>query len=551
MQIDELIARYPDTFGKVSRRDLLRLASMGGFALAGGLAGAGALGSIAEVSAQDTPVAGGTFTLSLAGNPTAYPITAPGGVNDILVNKVLFNNLVQYQLVDNAIQVVGDLAESWEPNADLTQYTFKLKAGVTWHDGTPLTAADVVFTIESMLNPEVNASQAGNIASVKAVSAPDDATVVFDLNAPFADLPIMLGYNIGIVPKHLLEGQDLNEPTAFLQNPVGSGPFMFKSLSAGDFMEVARYDGYFGDKAFLDSIIFKIIPDGNARVAQVRGGEIDLTIIEPPAVDSLSDASNLAVREAPIVQYYFLAVNHTSPVMQDVKLRKALDTVLDKQAIIDQILKGYGSIATGPINPLLAEYYNPDVTTYPYDADAAGKLLDEAGWTKDGDARKNAAGETLSVTVCGPQGYPVLEQILIYTQQQFQSLGVGVDLQIDEWTVHLEKYRTQQYDLLLNWWTLPPAPDMFAHYHSTSAANWWKYNNPQVDELAVAGRAEPDQAKRIEIYKQLQTIVADDLPVLYLYYGRELQALANRVQDLPLLGYRDALSWSELIWIKA
>jgi peptide/nickel transport system substrate-binding protein len=534
--------RFPQIHAQLTRREWLQIAAVGGGSLAAGL-------TLRSVAAQETPIEGGTWTMALAGNPTAYPITAPGALNDILVNKTIYNNLVQYQLVDNAIQVVPDLAESWEPNADASQYTFKLKSGITWHDGTPFTAADVVFTIESMLNPEVNASQRGNISRISTVEAPDDLTVVFTLSSPYADLPIMLGYNVGIVPKHLLEGQDLNEPTAFLQAPVGTGPFKYKEFSAGNFLSVEKNPDYFEGPAHLDSIVFKIIPDGNARVAQAQSGEIDLAIVEPPQVEAMNESDSATVREVPQVQYYFFAVNHTSPTMQNVLVRRALLTAIDKDAIVNELLGGYGAVCTGPINPLLADYYTSEVTTYPYDLEAAGALLDEAGWTLDGDQRVNSSGQPLTVVVNGPQGYPTLEQVLIYAQQQWQGLGVTVNLVIDEWTVHLEKYRTQDYDLLLNWWITPPTPDLFAHYHSTATSNWWKYSNPQVDDLILQGQAEIDVAARAEIYKQLQALLADDLPVLYLWYGRELQALSNRTQGLPAMGYRDALTWSEEIWV--
>lgn len=542
MNTADLAARLPQLHARLTRREWLQIAAATGGALATGLV-------LRSAAAQDAPVAGGTWTMALAGNPTAYPITAPGALNDILVNKVIYNNLVQYQLVDNAIQVVGDLAKSWEPNADLSQYTFKLKSGITWHDGQPFTSADVVFTIQQTLNPEVNASQRGNLARITSVEAPDDLTVVFTLSSPYADLPIMLGYNVGIVPKHLLEGQDLNEPTAFLQQPIGTGPFKYREFSAGDFLAVDANPDYFEGPPLLESIIFKIVPDGNARVAQVQSGELDLAIVEPPQVEALSDSSSATVREVPQVQYYFFAVNHTSPTMKNVLVRRALATAIDKDALVNELLGGYGAVATGPINPLLAEFYTSEVTTYPYDLDAAGALLDEAGWTLDGDKRVNANGEPLTIVINGPQGYPTLEQVLIYAQQQFEGLGITVDLIIDEWTVHLDKYRTQDYDMLLNWWITPPTPDLFAHYHSTATSNWWKYNNATVDDLILQGQAEVDPAARADIYKQLQVLLADDLPVIYLYYGRELQALSNRTQGLPAMGYRDALTWSEQIWV--
>lgn len=530
----------------VNRRDILKLASFGVLAAAGGF---GAV--CASASAQDgAPTPGGIWRMAITGNPTAYPITAPGALVDILVNKVIYNNLVQFQLEGEAVNVVPDLAESWENNADLTEFTFHLKSGITWHDGAPFTAKDVVFTMNAVMNPDVTASNRAALASVASVEAPDDATVKFTLKAPFADLPVMLGYNMAIVPQHLLEGADLNQPNDFLAKPIGTGPFKFKQLSQGDHLEVEKNAEYFEGAPLLDGIVFKVIPDGNARVAQVRSGEIDLTVVEPPQAESLAGEDSLEVREVPQVNYYFIAANHSSPKMQDVKVRQAFALALDKQAIVDNILKGAGQVATGPINPLLGDFYDPNVTVYGYDQDQAGQLLDQAGWTKgDGGVRVNAAGEKLSIRLLGPKGYPVMEQVLVYAQQEFQKLGAEVSLEIDEWTVHLDRYHKLDYDLLMQWWITPPSPDLYNHYFSESTSNWWAYKNPTVDDLVTRARAEPDRAARVDLYHQVQAVLADDVPVIYLYYPRELQALTKRTHDFVAMGYRDALTWSEKIWV--
>ncbi len=229
MRIEALQQELARSGVQISRRDLLRLAAAGGAALAAGPLRTG------PVAAQDalTPTPGGIWRMAIAGTPTVYPITAPAALVDLLVNKTIYNNLTQYQLVDGAIQAVPDLAESWESNPELTQWTFRLRAGVLWHDGTPLTSADVKFTFETLLNPEVNASARGVISSIDTIEAVDDLTVRFNLKTAFAPLPVMLGYNQCIVPKHLIEGQDLNQPATFLAAPVGTGPFRVKELSAG------------------------------------------------------------------------------------------------------------------------------------------------------------------------------------------------------------------------------------------------------------------------------------------------------------------------------
>jgi len=503
-----------------------------------------------EASPTEADVAaasGGTWTMALHGDPSMNIVTMPGALVDILVYKTMFNNLVQYELVDGAIEIVGDLAESWESNDDLTEYTFTLREGITWHDGTPFTVDDVIFTVETVLNPDNNAAQRANISTIERVEAVDDSTFTFFLKQPFAAFPVMLGYNRVIFPKHLLGGADFANPADFIRNPIGTGPFKFKEQVQGSHVATEAYADYFGGTPLLDSIIFKVIPDGNTRVAQVVAGDVDFAVIDPPQLKAVEGSDQVEVRLAPQVNYYFFAVNHSKPNLQDVRVRQALAHAFDRQAIVDNILQGTGEPATGPINPLLGAYYNPDVTTYDVDLDRAAALLTEAGWTKGSDGKLvNAAGETFPILFNGPSNYPIMVQVITYAQQQLEQLGFEVTLDIVDWPVHLDKYHNLDYDLLMEWWITPPDPDLYAHYHSESPSNWWAYSNPQVDELASSGRAEKDVESRIQIYHELQQVLADDVPVIYLYYPQEIQAVSTRSKGLPLIGYRDMLTWMEL-----
>jgi peptide/nickel transport system substrate-binding protein len=462
----------------------------------------------------------------------------------------MYNNLVKYQLTEGVIEVVPDLAESWEANADLTQYTFTLRSDVTWHDGEPFTADDVKFTFDAVLDPEVTARFSGPISSVESVEVVDPQTVVFNLKTSFAPLPVMLGYNQAIVPKHLLEGQDLNQPADFLAAPVGSGPFKFGTAQQGSYLEVVANEDYFLGRPNLDRIIFQVITDGNARVAQLKSGDIDFTVIDPPQIDSVSDDANLKVVEAQQVNYYFFAFNHSVERLQDPAVRQALTLALNRQAIVDTVLKGYGQVATGPIHPTLGDFYNPDVTTYEYDQERAKELLAGAGWTAGEDGiLVNEAGERFTILLNGPNAYPVLEQLLTYAQQEYTNLGIEVNLQLDEWTVHLDKYHNLQYDMLCNWWITPPDPDLYDHYYSESPSNWWAYKNPELDKMLIAAREEPDREARVQQYKDIQALLAEELPVVYLYFQQEIQVMSQRTMGLPEMGYRDALSWANEMWV--
>jgi peptide/nickel transport system substrate-binding protein len=529
---------------RVPRRELLRLAALAGLGTAAGtLLGAPALPARAAAR-------GGVWRMAIPGNPTAYPITIPGKLVDILVDKTIFSTLVKYELRGGAIRVVPDLAASWTANAALTEYTFTLRRGARWHDGRPVTADDVKFTVEATLNPNVNAGMAGVVSAISQVTAVDPQTVRFTLKYPYASLPVMLGYNVAIVPKHLLDGQDLNQPVSFIQHPVGSGPFKFKTFVQDSHLEVEANKDYYGGAPLLDGIVFKIIPDGNARLAQLKAGEIDFTVIDPPQVSAVQGSPGLDVRRAPQVNYYFFAINHDRPKFADARVRRALSYAVDKQAIVTNILRGDGRVATGPINPLLGAYYNADVDRYPYSLEKAQSLLAEAGWRKGADGTLvNGSGEKFTLLFNGPKGYPVMEQVITYAQQQYQRLGAAVTLDIVDWPVHLQKYHDRQYDLLMEWWITPPNADLYDHYYSGSSNNWWGYKNSGLDRMLIAARSEPDERKRITMYHEVQAAIAKDVPVIYLYYPPELQALSTRTQGLPLIGYRDALTWMSKVWI--
>ena len=533
------------TVTRVSRRELLHLVALAG--VGGGLAAA-----LDPFPAGAAAARGGVWRMAIPGNPTAYPVTIPGKLVDILVDKTLFSTLVKYELRGGAIVVVPDLAESWSANAALTEYTFRLRRNAKWHDGRPVTADDVKFSIDAQLNPKVNAGMAGVVSAISQVTAVDPATVRMTLKAPYASLPVMLGYNIAIVPKHLLDGQDLNQPVSFIQHPIGSGPFQFKTFAQDSHLEVEANKDYYGGAPLLDGIVFKVIPDGNARLAQLKSGDIDFTVIDPPQLTAVQGVPNLEVRRAPQVNYYFFAVNHERPKFADARVRQALSYAIDKQAIVKNILKGDGRVATGPINPLLGPYYNPKVESYPYNLEKAQSLLAEAGWKKGPDGvLANAKGEKFTLLFNGPKGYPVMEQVITYAQQQYQKLGAEVTLDIVDWPVHLQKYHDRAYDLLMEWWITPPNADLYDHYYSQSSNNWWSYNNPALDKMLIAARTEPDEKKRIAMYHDIQAVIARDVPVIYLYYPPELQAMNTRTQGLPLIGYRDALTWMTKVWVRS
>ena len=505
--------------------------------------------STAAQASSGTPKKGGVFTLAIQADPSNNVITQAAALADILVFKVQYNNLTKYQLSQDgkSISVVPDLATKWDTSADLTEYTFTLRDNVTWHDGKPFTADDVKFTYDTVLNPDFNAGGRGNLTAIKSVDVVDPKTVKITTKDPYAYLPVMLGYNQPIFPKHLLQGNEKN-PADFIKNPVGTGPFKFKEQVQGNYLRLDANPNYFEGAPYLDSIVYAVIPDGNTRAARLISGDIDFTVIDPPQIDAMQGKPGITVQQVAQVNYYFFAFNHLNPNFKDANVRKAIAHAFDRDAIIKSVLKGYGSQATGPISPLLGDLYNPNVTTYPLDLTKAQDLLTQAGWKKGSDGKLvDSSGKTFDILFNVPSNYPIMVQVVTYGQQQLQKLGFNVTLDVVDWPVHLDKYRNQKYDLLMEWWITPPSPDIYAYYHS-QGGNYWKYSNPQVDDLIVKARSEPDPTKRVQLYHDLQTLLADDLPVVFLYYPQEIQAV-RRTHDMVKMGYRDSLTWMTKVWV--
>ena len=499
---------------------------------------------------ETSPKRGGTLRVAILGDATPNPFTWPGQLPTILVMKTMFNTLTKFNPKDNSL--VPDLATGWSISPDGTGWTFKLRSGVRWHDGRPFTAEDVKFTIESIINPKVNALFRSNLAGVTGADILDSLTVRINSRDPIASLPILLGYNIAIAPKHLLEGKDLNEIPEFVANPVGTGPFKFKENVRGDHFTVVVNEDYFEGRPYLDSIVFKVIPDLNVVTAQLRTGELDLAMVEPVNRQALQGAAhlNFIIAEEPNV--FFIALNNTRPLFQDKRVRQALMYGLDRKLIVDTILEGLPPLATGPLPKAMGEFYDPDLKPYPYDPGKAKALLAEAGWRPGPDGILQKDGQRFSFELMVDKGNPTREQIAVTAQQYWKRLGIDVRLDVQEWAVYLSRGNKLpgDYDARTGWRITAPDPDKTAEYATGGANNHFGYSNPEVDRLLAEGRRTFDHQKRTEIYRQFQRVVYEDVPIIWIYYPVQILAVNKRVKDLPEGDLRNVLTYMHRVWVQ-
>jgi peptide/nickel transport system substrate-binding protein len=497
------------------------------------------------------PKRGGTFTLPLNGNPKIWPLV--GSLPNILVNKVVYNYLIKYD--SETLVPRGDLAESWDVSADGLTWTFHLQKNVKWHDGQPFTARDVQFSFDARMHPDFPYYLRGNLAGLQKVEIIDEHTVQMIFHEKKASLPVILGYLMDMVPEHLLKDyapKDLINPTEFLKNPIGTGPFKFREFVPNSHVTVVANEEYFEGRPYIDSMVFKIIPDLDVQVAQLQTGALDLGILEPHQLQAVESLPNLEIKLAKQVNYTFIGLNHTNPLFQDKRVRQALTYGLDRAALLQTVALGRGMLAIGPISPFLEWVYNKNIRPYPYDVEKAKALLADTGWKPGADGILQKEGKRFSFTITVDKGNPVREQTAIIAQEYWKALGIETKIDAIEFNVLVRNTRTRppSYEAYIGYYITPPEPDITAYYGTSGGTNVLAYSSPEVDRLLQEGRTTLDQQERAKIYAKMQEVIAEDAPAVFLYYPYEIQAINKKLQNWPAIGYRDGLLYTHKIWFK-
>jgi len=505
---------------------------------------AAACGGEQQDKSSTEAAAGGTLRIPLINDPIFDPVIA-NDLGSILPNKLIFPGLVR---PDEQLRPVPDLAESWTVSDDGLHATFKLRAGVTWHDGAPFSAEDVKFTFDQVLDLASGSRLRSDFAAIERVVINDSLTVTFDFHAPFAPFLTLLGYNAGIIPKHLLQGAPLTDATDFnRRQPVGTGPFMVTDVTPGASVTLARYPRYHGPAPKLDRIVFKVVPDLNAQVAQLRAGELDIITLEPGNLASVQGVPGVVVLQVPVVQHYYVGLNVQRPAFRSAAVRRALGMAVNRQAIIDGVLRGYADLPRGTIPVALADYYAADLAPTPYAPDSTLAILAQAGWHRgEGGLLRDASGAPFAFELLLDKGNPTREQAALSVQQDLRRIGITVTLRTMEFAALVrDRVLPGTFDATLIWWTTPPDPDQYAFYHTGQDNNNVRWSNPVADSLLALGRATLDVKRRQAIYHEFQRLELADPPVMVLFYPREIQAVSSRLVGFPALGIRDALRHSE------
>ena len=441
------------------------------------------------------------------------------------IDELIFDPLVRK---DDHFNLLPGVAESWEV-PDAQTYIFHLHHGIRFHDGRPLSARDVKWTLDTMRNGSLMTLKGAAYNLVDAVDTPDDFTVRVHLKEPFAPLLWNLTTGaFGVVPY----GSD----KAFNRAPIGSGPFRFVSLSPDSEVVLERNDGYWGEHAGVQRLRFNIVPDTTTRALELRKGSADIAVtsLTPDIINTLRHESNLKIIEQPGSSLQYLAFNLRDPILKDVRVRRALAYTIDRAPILHYIYGDLGRLADSLLPP---EHwaYNGEVAHYPYDPAKANNLLDAAGYAHDKDGVRFHLTMKISTT---EESTRLLAAVL---QQQLKQVGIALDIRSFEFATFFSDVIKGEFQLYSLRWVgySNQDPDIFEDVlHSASFPpkrdNRSYYSNPRVDQLIDEGRRITDERKRKQLYGEVQGIVAEELPYINLWYFDNVVVHSARVRGLHL-----------------
>ena len=477
---------------------------------------------------------------SIADARTLIPILASDGASAEICG-MLYNGLVKY---DKDINLVGDLAQSWEIQEDGLVIVFHLRKDVRWHDGVAFTAQDVQFTYQKLIDPQVKTPYSGDFERVRSLEVIDAYTLKVTYKEPFA--PGLASWGMSIMPKHLLEKEDFST-TRFQRNPVGTGPYKLRRWKTQEKIELISNHEYFEKRPFIDRYISRIIPDESTIFLELQTQGVDSAGLSPLQFSRQTDTpffkSYYQKFRLPSFGFTYMGYNLSNPKFADIRVRQALNYAVNKQELIDIVLLKFGKTITGPFIPD-SWAYNHDVKSAEFNPEKARALLQEAGWSKrNSDGILIRDGIEFEFTLMTNQGNEERIRAAEIIQRRLKEIGIKVKIKVIEWSVFIsECINKKSFEAVLLGWSLSRDPDNYDIWHSSKTRegefNFIGYKNEEVDRLLIEARRTFDQEKRKAFYHRIHEIIYDEQPYMFLYVPESLSILHRRFKGIKpaLLG---------------
>jgi peptide/nickel transport system substrate-binding protein len=461
-----------------------------------------ALSFITFAQEDPTPVAGGTVTVSIVADPPGWDPTKSTSQE---IARVTYNNVYEGLTTitqDGTIQ--PRLAESWTTSEDGLIWTFKIREGVKFHDGTDLTLDDIVAAFARVKDPESGFTHPEYFTNLETVTAGEGNTVVFTLSKPSSSLLYNLARPDSIIYPAAKADTQASEP-------IGTGPFKFAEYVVGSEVRLEKFADYYVEGVpLLDAAVFKIIPDANATFAALQAGDIDMigvSVVPEIALQVQADPNLKLIDSGNTTAEITMALNNSKAPLDNKLVREAITYAIDKNAIVEGAMSGFGTVISTHATP--AEPYYIDPNPYPYDPEKAKALLAEAGYPDGFEINFEATAE-----------YPLERRAAEVITQQLSEVGIKANLQIIDFTTWVNKiFLGGDYDMTIIGHAEPRDISIYGN-----PDYYYKYNNPKIAELLAQIEATPDEAGQMELYRQIATIIAADAVNVWVYMPSNLIA---------------------------
>lgn len=534
-----------------------------------------------------------TSESNLAGDPVSgdwiviHQLSDPHGINPYVTSDAgatamadrVFQKLLGQDFLTTDLYPVLAEARPLVSDDHLT-YTFTLKQGVTFSDGKPLTASDVVFSFKAIANPLIADAAAlrNYYESVKDVVATSPTTVVITMTQPYFLAEYFLG-TLWIMPKHVLDPKGLTDRYTLAETKtieaaqanvamkefaewygsedvrrdpklnIGSGPYMYEEWKTGESVTLRRNEAFWAkgkdawNPAYADKLVYKVINDRNSAVVALKNAEIDFMEYVPPTkyTEEIDTVATPHLKKQPFQTqaYSYIGFNMARPILGDVTVRKAIALCVDREALVKQLVRGLATLVNSPIYQDRPEY-DRSIPSIAYDPNAAKALLAQAGWADangDGILDKSINGKNtpLTLTMLINAGNELREALAVNLSEELRKIGIKMEIRKLEWSVFQENQKARQFDLYIGGWINDPIPsDPYQIWHSSQAknrgSNYVSFMNLRVDQLLELNRVEFDEQKRAAYMKEFQQIIAREQPYVFLWsplypavYNRRLQ----------------------------
>lgn len=457
------------------------------------------------------------------------------------VSNLLFRRLAieRDDFAEGPPTFAPDLALRWNLSSDGLTLTFHLDPEARWSDGASITSADVVFSHEAAVSPDVGWFGREVKEFIESVEAVDDHTVRYRFKRAYP-YRVMDAVEGNILPRHHYAKIPMAAwpKTAFTDAPVVSGPYRLLEYRQNDRIVLERNPGYGGKPAGISRVVFRVIPEVATLLAELESGGIDVMENVPASeVSRLERKPGLAVTTVHDLSYTFICWNTRSPLFADPRVRQALTLAIDRQALVDGLLFGLGRPLATPVMSLYWAH-DPSVTPYPHDPARARRLLAEAGWKDtDGDGVLDKGGRAFRFTLESNQGSQLRNDTAVLVQANLMEIGVAAEPRIVEWRAFLQKHAEHDFDAFVGAYREATKVDLKSLLHSTAVEdgyNYGSYASEEMDRLIDSARMQPDTASARELWSRAQRLFHADQPLTVLFEKKRINAVSRRIANVVM-----------------